>query len=93
MSDGDEIRLLKMKVQQLESALREIQSQIGKQPLRVASGGGGGGFQIRSFDEFPPIPERPTVIDCKNELWYAREGYTVWKPSTSFTDETGEPGT
>lgn len=43
MSDADKIRQLETRIQQLEQVVKDIQSQTGKQPLRVANRTGGGG--------------------------------------------------
>lgn len=88
-------------IRRLESDLRDalkriasIEKQIGKLPLRVAhTSGGGGSFTIETFEEFPEIPTEPTIISCKQQLWYAEVGYTVWKPTASFTTASGTPGT
>lgn len=43
MSDADKIRMLETRLQQVEQALKDLQAQTGKQPLRVAQRSGGGG--------------------------------------------------
>lgn len=69
--------------------LAEIKARVSSIPLRP----GGSGFAIQEYDNFPPIPGSPTIIQCYNQLWYADIAYTVWRPLVIYAAQTGEPGT
>lgn len=77
----------------LLARVRDLEGRVRGIPLRVPAGGGEGGLTIETYTTFPDIPEEPTIISCKNQLWYAQSGYTTWRPTCAFTLESGEPGT
>lgn len=43
MADADKLRELENKVRELESLLKDVQRQIGNQPIRIGQRQGGGG--------------------------------------------------
>lgn len=51
----------------------------------------GGGLSITEFDSFPPIPDEPTLIYCKNRLWFAAPGYVRWDLLNGFSSYFGSP--
>ena len=55
--------------------------------------GGGGGTEIKTYNTFPDIPTKPTLISCKQQVWYAEQGYQKWYPLARFPSATGTPGT
>lgn len=82
------------RIRALEDEVRDLRKQMSRLPVRYAIGNGsGGGFSIVHYDTFPPIPEVPTIIDCKDQLWFANANYTFWKPCVEYTPETGVVGT
>jgi len=84
MSAQDEIARLKERVRLLEDLTQHV-------PLRTPPGGGG--LNIKTYEDFPDIPSAPTIISCKEQLWHAEYDYDYWKPMSTLTSETGEPGT
>jgi hypothetical protein len=78
----------------LEERIATLERAIGKLPSRIAVGAGAANqFTIESYDTFPAIPSKPTLIACKGQLWYADSGYTHWTPAIYFSSYTGTPGT
>lgn len=88
----DTVDNLKRRLRGLEQQVRELERRLSGIPVRMPAGGGGG-LAIRSYDTFPPIPSGPTIIYCKDQIYYADSESTVWYPLVKFTSETGEVGT
>ncbi len=83
------------RLEAIERELQKLRSQTAKLPTR-STGGGGGGFAIVSYDEFPAIPAKPTLIWCKDQIWGCGPKdtpYEYWFPMMVYTSETGEPET
>jgi hypothetical protein len=75
----------------LRSKVRELQQATKNIPVRVAAGGGG--FSIRAYTTFPPIPSKYTLISIESQIWAAGPDDTAWYPLYRFTDTEGEPET
>lgn len=84
---------LQREIEGMKAHIQLLEYRLSKIPVRAIRGGGGAGFFIETHATFPAIPSTPKIISCKNQLWYAEDGYTHWYPCVGFTSETGEVGT
>ena len=85
------------RLRKLERRLRKLEDRTARLPVRIKSGGGGGGEIVTFETVFAPIPASGRrIIHMINDGqdWGAAAGASNWFPMWGkFTELTGEPGT
>ena len=81
------VSILEDLVGRMEREIEELREQLAGIPLRLATGGGGGGSEIPTVEVLPDIPSTGFKIvfwtsegagTGDNRLWFAAVGDTQW---------------